>query len=415
MTMQTVSEQISRIFNHRRFNLVAFLLIAALTLLAYSNTFTASFHFDDNPAIVDNSSIKQVTLENIEAILFGVRPVVYLSLMLNYALGGVGVAGYHIFNVGCHIISSFFVFLLVRRTLSLPLFKETFAEKANRMGLFAGLLFALHPVQTEAVTYIISRTELLATLFYLAALLLFIEGALKHNFKYYAGVFFASLLSMSSKEWAVTLPAMLMLYDYLFLSDRKVSKTMLHWPFFLLAALPWGVLAHNLNLTSNSSVGFNMSVTTAVAKTPTTYLLTSFNVLWTYLRLLILPIHQNLDYEYKVSTTLFEFPTFLSFVGHGAIVAASWWLYKKKGWLLIPFGVAWFYMSISPVQSFVPVLDVIFEHRLYLPSVGFFIAFTVGFEYLVDRPKKRNIEVKKSNEVKKNKRRDLRSSEGDFR
>jgi hypothetical protein len=127
-----------------------------------------------------------------------------------------------------------------------------------------------------------------------------------------------------------------------------------------------------------AGIGFNLVSTSGI--TAWTYLLTSLNVLWTYLRLLILPIHQNLDYDYPVAQSLFEFPTILSLLGHAAVVAAAFWLYRKKGWLLIPFGIAWFYIGLSPVQSFVPIIDVIFEHRVYMPSIGFFLAFIVAFE-----------------------------------
>ncbi len=383
--MQAIGEKINKIFTSKRFNLIAFGIIAAMILIAYSNTFTASFHFDDNPSIVENASIKRVTADNIMGILKGVRPMVYLSLMLNYQLGGMNVVGYHIFNIAVHIANSFLVYLLIMKTLGLPIFTEKYQDRAKRMALFTALLFALHPIQTESVTYIISRTELLATFFYLSAVLLFIAAIQRRKAVYYSGVFFSSLLSMTSKEWAVTLPAMLMLYDYLFLSDRKVSNVLSHWKAFVLAALPWGVLAYSLNLTSNPSVGFNMSAKTdGISLTPLTYLFTSFNVLWTYIRLLFLPINQNLDYEYPVAKTLLELPTLLSFVGHIAVVGTAFWLYKKKGWKLIPFGIAWFYIAISPVQSFVPVADIIFEHRAYMPSIGFFLAFVIAYETLFD-------------------------------
>lgn len=389
--MQGITEKVNRVFNHRRFNLIAFSVIAIVTLVAYSNTFKASFHFDDNPSIVDNYTIKVMTADNIVGILKGVRPVVYLSLMLNYSLGGLNVVGYHIFNVSVHILNAFLVFLLVSGTLALPAFKERYAAgTAGRMALFTAILFAVHPAQTEAVTYIISRTELLATLFYLAAMLMFMKAVLKRKAIYYFGLFFFALLSMSSKEWAVTLPAMLLLYDYLFLSNRSVKTVLSHGMSFVLAALPWAVVLSNLNLFSNPSVGFNMVPTAGVAvKSPLTYLLTSFNVLWTYIRLLLLPINQNLDYEYPVATTLFELPTLLSFLGHVAILGAAFWLFKKKGWLLIPFGIAWFYITISPTQSFVPVMDIIFEHRVYMPSIGFFLAFVVAYEGLFEWWEKR--------------------------
>jgi len=244
----------------------------------------------------------------------------------------------------------------------------------------------VHPIQTEAVTYIISRTELIATVFYVAAFLLFVYGIQKRKAIYYIAGFISALLSTMSKEWAVTLPAMIMLYDYMFLSERKVTGVMSHWLAFVLAALPWISVYYSLNLTNNPSVGFNM-VSSSAGTTPptvTTYLLTSFNVLWTYIRLLILPIHQNLDYEYPRAMTLFEFPTLLSFLGHIAVISAAFWLFKKKGWLLIPFGVAWFYIGISPVHSVVPVMDIIFEHRVYMPSIGFFIVVVAAFEGVVE-------------------------------
>ena len=322
-------------------------------------------------------------MDNIIGLLNGVRPVVYLSLMLNYQLGGLNVVGYHIFNIAFHIANSFLVYLLISRTLSLPVFEGKYIDKAKRMALFAALLFAVHPIQTESVTYIISRTELLATFFYLCAFLLFVKGIEKRNALYGLGLFIAAILSMASKEWAVTLPAMLMLYDYLFLSGKSVKKVLSHWKLYVLAILPWSVVAHTLNLNSNPSLGFNMATTTT-GITQMTYLLTSLNVLWTYIRLLLFPINQNLDYTYPVAKTLFEFPTLLSFMGHIAVVAVSFWLFMKKGWLLIPFGVAWFYIAISPVQSFVPIVDVIFEHRVYVPSIGFFLVFVVAYESLFE-------------------------------
>jgi hypothetical protein len=380
--MQALTEKVNKFFSIKGFNVIAFALIAACILVAYSNTFHAVFHFDDNPSIVENPNIKYMNMDTIISLLKGVRPVVYLSLMINYRFSTMDPFGYHVFNVGVHIITSFLVYLLVSQTLSLPVFKGNYADRAKRMGLFAGLLFGVHPIQTEAVTYIISRTELLATVFYVAAFLLFTRGIQKRKPVYYIGGFISALLSMMSKEWAVTLPAMIMLYDYLFLSDKKVSTVLSHWLAFVLAALPWISVYHSLNLTSNPSVGFNMVSSSGGTTPPTviTYLLTSFNVLWTYIRLLVLPIHQNLDYEYPIAKTLFEFPTLLSFLGHIAVVVMAFWLFKKKGWLLVPFGIAWFYIGISPVHSFVPVMDIIFEHRVYMPSIGFFIVFVVAFE-----------------------------------
>jgi len=387
--MQMLTGKINRFFTSRNFNLSAFLLIAGMILIAYSNTFTASFHFDDNPAIVDNPTIKHVSMENIMSVLGGGRPVVYLSLMFNYAAGGLNVIGWHMFNIGVHIANSIFVYLLILWTLNLPLFGKHYEEKAKRMALFGALLFGVHPIQTESVTYIISRTELLATFFYLATFLLFIKGASTGRFSYALGMFCTTLLSMGSKEWAVTLPALLIVYDFLFFAQGKIKPILSRWKLYVATAIPWALVLSSvlsrLDLfapSGSGGVGFNIVSTTGLS--PWTYLLTSLNVIWTYIRLLFLPINQNLDYTYPVAKTLFEVPTILSLLGHLAVVAGAVWLYTKKRVVLIPFGLAWFYIGLSPAQSFVPVIDIIFEHRVYMPSIGFFLAFVTAYELVFE-------------------------------
>jgi protein O-mannosyl-transferase len=381
--MQGVQEKVNSFFNSKRFNLVAFVLIATLILISYSNTFHSAFHFDDNPSIVDNQSIRRLTWDSFVGQFSGTRPIVNLSLLLNYQLSGINVVGWHIFNIGIHIANSMFVYLFFLGTLNLPSLSARYGGvRAKRMALFGSLLFALHPVQTESVTYIISRTELLATFFYLATFLFFIKGVRTRKSVYFIGCFFMSFLAMGSKEWAVTLPAMLLLYDFLFVAEGKIKPMLSRSTAFLLSALPWGYVAYNMMSSNLSGAGFGISGQNGI--TPWTYWMTSFNVMWTYIRLLVLPINQNLDYSYPHAMTLFEFPTILSLIGHLCVIAASLWVYVKKKWTLLPYGVAWFYITLSPTQSFVPILDVIFEHRLYLPSIGFFIIFIASFEGVLD-------------------------------
>ncbi len=380
--MQALRDKISKVLLGKHFNLIAFGIIAVMTLIAYSNTFKADFHFDDNPTIVDNINIKQLTWDNFIAAFNGTRPIINLSLLFNYALSGQNVIGWHIFNISCHIVNSIFVYLLILWTLELPALSDQYSYRSRRMALVGALLFALHPVQTEAVTYIISRTELIAAFFYLATFLFFIKGAKTGKFYFIIGSFVTAALAMGSKEWAVTLPAMLILYDFLFLSNSKFKPVLSRLGWHALVALSWGVLIYNMSTTQMNGAGFGISGQKGI--TPLTYLLTSLNVMWTYMRLLILPINQNLDYEFPLATSLFAFPTLLSFIAHIGVVAVSIWLYVKKRWTLIPFGFAWFYITLSPTQSFVPILDVIFEHRIYLPSIGIFIVFVVGLEDVFD-------------------------------
>jgi protein O-mannosyl-transferase len=382
--MKSLKDSMTEIYEGPRFHLLAAALIAVLTLLAYSNTFQSSFHFDDTQAINDNQAIKHVSSDNIMALLHTTRPITMLSLMFSYATSGLNVVGWHVFNLFFHIANSILVYVFILWTVTLPVFHERYRGKARGMALFGALLFAVHPIQTEAVTYIISRSELIASFFFLGTFLLFIRGIQKDRFGYYVLALITSLCAMGSKEWAATLPAMLVLYDYLFVSQGSFPKVMKRWPAYALLFLPWVLAAYILSLYEGAtSAGFSISGLNGI--TPWTYLLTSFNIIWTYARLLVLPINQNLDYDYHLATTLFEFPTLLSFVGHLFVIGAAFWTYKKKGWLLAPFGVAWFYIILSPTQSFVPIKDIIFEHRLYLPSLGLFIAFLAGYEALFIR------------------------------
>lgn len=379
--MQNVRELIGRIYDHKRFSLVAYGLIAVLVLVAYANTFNASFHFDDNPAIIENPNIRYVTMDNIMTILQGLRPMVNLSIMLNYQLSALNVAGWHAFNIGVHILCSIFLYRLILNTLQLPVLGNRYEVSAKRMALFGALLYAVHPIQTESVTYIISRSELLATVFYLPTFLLLIRFVRTGKFFYVIGMFLTSVCSMSSKEWAVTLPALLVLYDYLFLAEGSLRKVLSRGYIYVLVALPWWLVLSNLNLTSQggtSGVGFNLEGPAAL--TPWSYFLTSMNVLWTYVRLMFVPINQNLDYDYYIARTLFELPTFASFLGHLLVVGGCFWMYITKKWRLIPFGMAWFYIGLSPTQSIVPIVDVIFEHRMYMPSAGIILAFLVAYE-----------------------------------
>ncbi|MHB8846028.1 MAG: hypothetical protein ACYC7L_14915 [Nitrospirota bacterium] len=383
---------VARIYSSKRFNLIAFGLIAAMILIAYSNTFTASFHFDDNPSIIENAAIRHVTWDNIRLLLSTNRPVVDLSIMLNYRLSGLNVVGYHIFNITTHILNSYLVYLLVLGTLTLPVLEAQYAEKAKRMALFSALLFGVHPIQTESVTYIISRSELITTFFYLSTLLVFTRGVRSGKFRHFIAAMLLSLLAMQSKEWAVTLPAIVILYDFVFLSEGNLKPVLSRWWAYLLVAAPWALALSKIPVfAAQPGASYGIGMTSVRGITPLTYLMTSLNVLWTYIRLLILPINQNLDYDYPIAKTLLEFPTALSLIGHLTVIIAALWLYRKKHSLLISFGIAWFYITLSPVQSFVPIVDVIFEHRVYMPSIGFFLAAIVAYEAIFDRIEKREV------------------------
>src|SRR3990170_7945237 len=350
--------EIEKVFENKRFHLMAGLLIGVLTLLVYSNTFYASFHFDDTPQIVENYKIRN--LGNLPEIIRGNRGISIATFALNYAIGGLNVVGYHIINLTIHVINGILIYFLIFLTLSRIDLGTDFKsvpnkvrDRAKKIAIYTALLFAVHPIQTQAVTYIVQRMEILASMFMLIALLLFIKAVktsmITMRVFLYGIIAVSYILGFYSKEIAITLPALVFIYDYCFLAEGDFKKIMARMPlyFVLLAMLAFFTTRTLTGLQEtpgeSASAGFGVQSITS-----NEYLFTQFNVIWTYLRLLILPVNQNLDYDYPVAKSIFEFPTFLSFMGILFILISAFYLltpyasrFTHYG-RLIAFFILWF-------------------------------------------------------------------------
>jgi tetratricopeptide (TPR) repeat protein len=392
------------------------LLILLLGLVIYANTFTVPFVFDDLSSIIESPIIKDWD-RFISGEGYRTNPrrfVGYLTLALNYRFGGLDVTGYHLFNLVVHLGCSLLVYALVRLTFRTPQLRSTpLSARAPWIALFAALLFVAHPVQTQAVTYIVQRLASLATLFYLLTMVLYAWGRVKSEEKQgdkgkkgallpallFVAALVAAILAMRTKEIAFTLPLVVALYEFSFFSGGLKRKLLFLLP--LLATLmiipaglmrsgkPWGELLSDVSAMTRETV--------AISRTD--YLLTQFQVIVTYLRLLVLPVNQNLDYDYPISTSFFQLPVFFSFLLLLALLLCALYLYGFRIPLfasripnpdsrfslpesripipesrLTAFGILWFFITLSVESSVIPIRDVIYEHRLYLPSVGFFVA-----------------------------------------
>jgi tetratricopeptide (TPR) repeat protein len=185
-------------------------------------------------------------------------------------------------------------------------------------------------------------------------------------------LFIVSLLGMASREEFFLFPIMLILYDLYFISRQNVKEVLRNYKIHLSVISTLGyvlyiVLGHNYG----ENTGFGVK-----SITPLEYLMTQFNVHWTYIRLLLFPINQNLDYDYPIARTLFELPTFVSFIGYIGLWGTGIYLYRKKP--VISFCILWFVITLFPTSGFMPIIDVIFEHRLYLPSLAIFISLVAA-------------------------------------
>jgi len=362
------------------------ILISCLGLIVYSNTFHASFQFDDKPSITDNYAIKH--LDNIPEIFnsWPCRFLTYLSLAINYHFQQLDVLGYHLFNIIVHLGSAVLLWWFVLLTLSTPVMKgNKIAPFADEIALFSALVFVSHPVQTEAVTYIVQRASSLAGLFYLASLCLYVKARLlqegnpnsRLGRQIYILALITTVLTMFTKEMVITLPVMMLLYEAFFFKTKKGLNWKALMPFLLtIIVIPATMVATKYI----DFHGMRRAVEGPQGITPIEYLLTQFRVLVTYIRLDFLPLNQNLDYEYAVSKSIFDLATFSSLLILTGILYSAQRLFLN--YRLLSFSILWFFLTLLPESSVIPIRDVIFEHRLYLPLAGYCIFLVSGLFYL---------------------------------
>ncbi len=377
---------------------VVYLVLTILGFIIYSNTFKSSFVFDDFFTIVGNYTIHRLTDLPTIWQAFNTRFVVGVSLALNYALGKENVVGYHLFNTLVHILNSYLVYQFVCLTLKTPRMTKTLSIDPKLVGFLTALLFLTHPIQTQAVTYIWQRATSLASFFYLGALVFYVRSRLKPSLGDYGICLLFTVFGMFTKEIVFTLPFMIGLYEFVFLkhASLKTARKILLWlPLTLtLFIIPWTMtktsdqtlrllnpknthLRHQENFIKNI---FEMTRAVSKEEMPRKdFILTELNVLRTYLRLFLLPVRQSVDYNYPRARSLMEPNTFLSFLLLISLLSSGLLLLKKCP--LLAFGIFWFFLTIS-VESLVAQGSFFFEHRLYLPMLGFNVFLVTALTYL---------------------------------
>ena len=377
---------LASIFN-QKYKLLVLSLTLFLGTLIYAHTWSSPFYLDDASSIVNNPAIRNIA--NLPAIwnFWPARFITYLSIALNYHFSQLNVFSYHLFNLIVHLASSLLVSWLLLLTFSTPCMQqEKITKPAKLLALFAGLIFLTHPLQTEGVTYIIQRATSLATLFYLLALSLYVKFRLLQQQEatpvavrlFYCLSLIVAVMAMFTKEMTITLPFMILCYEICFLKGKDKLAWKHLFPF--LATL----LVIPLTMFLTKSVDFiNMKM---VSEDPAnisslSYLLTQLRVMVTYLRLLFIPLHQNLDYAYPISSSFLQLPTLASFILLALILAIAFKLFSKHRF--ISFSIFWFFLALLPESSIIPIQDVIFEHRLYLAMAGFSFFTVAAIYYLL--------------------------------
>lgn len=378
---------------------IVYLAVSIAALLVYFDTINYPFHFDDIPNIVENPRLRDLSNFWPPA---GTRYVGFLSFALNYAIiGGLNAASYHLVNIAVHLANAVLTAALVFTLFRTPALKKAFTDGWTivAIAMTAALIFAVHPVQTQAVTYIVQRFASLATMFYLLSVVSYLkarleageQGTTRHRgAALYAIALFSAVLAMMTKETAFTLPFAIALCEVMFFTGafRRFYYVL---PFLL--TLP--LIPLNLMASSGYSEDFFGALVEASASADTisrgAYLLTQSRVIVTYVRLLFFPARQNLDYDYPVYGSFFEPGVFFSFIFLSALFAFAVWLFARSrrtanGYALLgSFGIFWFFLTLSVESSVIPIKDVIFEHRLYLPLAGAAIGFSSAVFYVSGR------------------------------
>jgi Flp pilus assembly protein TadD len=351
---------------------IAVLAIAVLCVGLYSNTWSSPFHFDDAGNIEDNRYVRVTELGLRPLYEAGFkspsssRPVANMSFALNYYLAGYDVTGYHAVNLLVHFANGVLVYLLALVTLRLSGIRHR-----ERIALFAALVFTAHPVQTQAVTYIVQRMSSLAAMFYLLALLLFVRGRLGpaggRRWALWAGSFASWLLALGSKQNAITLPVVLVLYEWFFFRDLSSDWLRRNFKTFLgLAVVLAGVaLLYLRGDPSNLLVGYADRDFTLAER-----VLTQLRVVVFYIGLLVFPAPSrlNLIHAFSTSHSLFApITTLLCLLLLMGLLALA--IALARNHRLVSFCMLWFFVHLA-VESSVVSLEMAFEHRLYLPLVG---------------------------------------------
>ncbi len=346
------------------------LLLVVVTSVVYANSLGVPFVFDDHNAIVSNLRIRELW----PAPLTASRPVVELSLAINYALGGLSVVGYHLFNVLAHVLCALILFDLVRRTLTLT---GTEPGRESTIAWWAALLFAVHPLQTEAVTSVIGRSEVLVALWYLATLDLFLLGVMRPERARLAwsAAVVCCALGMATKPVMVTAPLAAIVAARLVV--RRRSATTPASADVLDAAAPrrlsapllgfvatWSILAYLIVRRPNPGAGLDIDIS------PTSYFLTQLGVTWHYLGLLVWPVRQTLDYEWPLVTDPLSAAVLVPAIGWVVVLGLLVWLVRSRR-SAAAFWLAFALINLAPSSTFVPIADVAVEHRMYLPLAGF--------------------------------------------
>jgi protein O-mannosyl-transferase len=365
------------------------LLLAIVVALTYGHTLDVPFYLDDfssieeNPVIYNSSGLLALWQ------FAPLRIVGYLSFALNYQLHQFQVTGYHLVNIIIHFFAGMAVFGLLRGLVRTPAVNLTLSASTQQwLPLLTALIFVLHPLQIQAVTYIVQRLASLSALFYIASMASFIQARLTnksgYRFLWILACILLALLAFFTKQNTATLPLALLLLELIFFPGHKRRLMMVTVIAGLGLGCIWFILAVIFHHNPFSLEAMQALTRETEEVTRTAYFATQMSVLWTYIKLFFWSSSSHIDYYYPITETflstenyhliarLLDSVALWALIGHLLVLGLAG--YSLRRWPLVAFGIFFYYLAHLIESSFIPIRDVIFEHRTYLPNLGLIVA-----------------------------------------
>ena len=349
----------------------ATLLVVLCGIAAYANSLPGVFVWDDIQEIVENPAMRRLWPPWVP--MFGgnpspARPLPYLSFAVDHAVFGDAPTGYHLTNLVLHLAAALLVLDLVVRTLESPRLSGRWSDWSLPVATATAAIWVVHPLTTQAVTYIYQRIEVMAAVAMLASLCAAERALSVDSMGSRSGVvrrrwqtasIAAAVAAMLSKETAVVLPLLVFSHAWVFAEPSSPADLVRrHWRFWLALAGTWGVLAAVLVVEKGAYGELGEQQHPAVA-----YLVTQAGVILHYVRLACWPSGQNLDYDWPLVRDLSAALPQVVVVA-AAVAAAAWGMLRRRPW---GWPAAAFFLLLAPTSSVLPVIDIANEHRMYLP------------------------------------------------
>jgi protein O-mannosyl-transferase len=378
-----------------------FIALFIALFLIYSNSFYGDWHFDDFFNIVQNPNIqiKSFSMDSVKHCIYALtpdkpsRPLSYFSFGLNYYFGGTDVFGYHIVNFIIHYLAAVFLFLFINNTLKLPLIKDKYENIAYPTALLATFIWALHPIHVTSITYIVQRMASMAGMFYIMSMYFYLKARTTEktssSIAFFIGCALAGLAAVLSKENAAMLPVCLLLYDLIVIKGINKETIIKYLKISLLPLLTILIIGFIYVDFSKVFGEYNIRDFTMMQR-----VLTEPRVFLFYLSLLFYPIHSRMTllYDIDVSCTLLQpwttTPAILLIIG---IIVFACYIAKKRP--LLSFCIIFYFLN-HLIEGSVFNLELIYEHRNYLPAMLLFIPFAQLLIYVIDYfSYKKNVQI----------------------